>query len=132
MRLWRANNPERYQSNRKAYYEKNREKCIAAVRDWTSRNREHVRNKRFLRRYGLTPEAYQKLLASQNYCCAVCEQDMRTIPHGPQVDHNHVTKEVRGLLCILCNTGIGKFKESAELMRAAITYLEALRIKPTW
>lgn len=41
-----------------------------------------------------------------------------------QVDHNHETKQVRDLLCHSCNTGLGKFKDSVELLEAATQYLK--------
>jgi hypothetical protein len=39
------------------------------------------------------------------------------------VDHQHSTGRVRGLLCARCNTGIGLFDESVDLMGRAIKYL---------
>ena len=40
------------------------------------------------------------------------------------VDHNHVTGQIRGLLCTNCNLGIGNFKDKTELLKNAIKYLE--------
>jgi hypothetical protein len=40
------------------------------------------------------------------------------------VDHDHVTGHIRRLICAACNTGLGFFRESAELLRMAHEYLE--------
>jgi len=40
------------------------------------------------------------------------------------VDHCHVTGKLRGILCSNCNIGIGNLKDSTELLRKAILYLE--------
>lgn len=46
---------------------------------------------------------YEKLLATQEYCCRICEvhQDEYDMPF--HVDHCHETGKVRGLLCTVCN-----------------------------
>jgi hypothetical protein len=62
--------------------------------------------------------------------CAICDQPEGAIdPHSKKprklaVDHNHVTGAVRALLCTNCNTGLGRFDDSRELLRRAIAYLE--------
>lgn len=39
------------------------------------------------------------------------------------MDHDHVTGEVRGMLCPSCNNGLGLFKDSVVHLRNAISYL---------
>lgn len=43
------------------------------------------------------------------------------------LDHDHKTGELRGFLCGRCNTGIGQFKDSVELLEGAILYLNKKR-----
>lgn len=40
------------------------------------------------------------------------------------VDHDHETGEFRGILCSRCNTGLGLFLDSVEMLKKAIVYLE--------
>ena len=84
------------------------------------RNRRH-----FLKtRYGLTEEAYEKILAEQNGRCALCGTDKCLTGRNFAVDHDHTSGQVRALLCIKCNTGLGKFRDSPDLLRKAAEYLE--------
>lgn len=72
------------------------------------------------RDYGITLKKFDKMLIEQAGRCAICLTPMMR----PHVDHNHRTKEVRGLLCKSCNTGLGNFCDSPELLKHAIDYLE--------
>lgn len=125
MQEWRLKNWDAYQVKRKRYYTENREKCNAATRRWQQAHKERVRDNRFLRRYGLTPQQYSDLLTSQAGLCAICKCVLSAAAHGPQVDHCHESGNVRGLLCILCNTGLGKFREDPDMLRKALAYLES-------
>jgi recombination endonuclease VII len=40
------------------------------------------------------------------------------------LDHCHTKKMFRGWLCGHCNIGLGMFKDNADVLRRAITYLE--------
>jgi hypothetical protein len=76
-----------------------------------------------LRKYGLTGEQYEMLLASQNGACAICHGSP-PVGKSLNVDHDHDTGIVRGLLCTPCNTGLGFFKDRIRLLAAAIVYLQ--------
>ena len=64
-----------------------------------------------------------ELLARQHGRCAVCSTKDPVYAQGWHVDHNHATGFVRGILCHGCNIGIGLFRESPKLLRAAARYL---------
>src|SRR6266404_1578474 len=61
-----------------------------------------------LKRFGITLEEYDRLFELQLGGCAICKQ----ISGGKRlaIDHDHDTGEIRGLLCVSCNTAIGKLE----------------------
>lgn len=71
-------------------------------------------------RYNLTQAQYEELLSSQNNKCAICDSVFIKVPH---VDHDHTTGVVRGLLCGLCNRGIGSLRDDPLLIQNALSYL---------
>lgn len=90
-----------------------------AARQLSSR-KSHLKKK-----YGLTLEAWNNMLIAQNSCCAICKTHTDNCLHQQlSVDHDHTTGKVRALLCEQCNTALGKFKDSPELLREAADYVE--------
>lgn len=71
-----------------------------------------------LKKYGLSVEEFDVLVAAQKGACKICGKAARL-----HVDHNHTTGHVRGLLCRTCNIGLGHFNDRLDLLQAAITYL---------
>ena len=59
------------------------------------------------------------LVEKQGGLCAIC----RCKP-AIQVDHDHASGQVRGVLCDGCNGVLSAFRESEELLLRAIAYLE--------
>lgn len=70
------------------------------------------------RRYKIGQAEFDAMLAAQGGKCAICEA-----PNPEHVDHDHLSKEVRGILCFNCNTGLGHFKDNIANMHKSITYL---------
>lgn len=75
-------------------------------------------------KYGITPDEYDALLASQAGKCAICESTDHAATDW-QVDHDHVTGAIRGLLCRPCNVALGLMRDDVDRMRRAIDYLGA-------
>ena len=111
----------------KAYYHQHRLAIIAAVWQYTERNKEKLRAKVRERKYGITAEDCAVMVANQGGLCAICgrmEDDRGNGRNGTlSIDHDHTTGRHRGLLCTACNTGLGKFRDSPALLRKAEIYL---------
>lgn len=75
-------------------------------------------------RYGLTSEEYEALLASSDGGCHVCGS---LLPGNGRkrfdIDHDHATGKVRGLLCRRCNLSLAEGVTPATL-RLLADYLE--------
>jgi hypothetical protein len=81
-----------------------------------------ARNKYLLRKYGITIERYEEMLDGQGGRCAICLCRPRT--RVLAVDHDHLTGQLRGLLCGRCNHGLLQFaQEDITILKRAIEYL---------
>lgn len=86
--------------------------------------KEVQRERNLQRAFGIGVEEYNDLLKAQGNCCAICNKDESLFTRRLAVDHCHTTGKVRGLLCIYCNTALGKFEDNETLLQAAIEYLK--------
>lgn len=87
--------------------------------DVWSRSKDRQRESNLKRKYNLSLEQFDNLKTSQNNCCAICLQEVEL-----NVDHCHRTNKIRGLLCMECNTGIGKLGDTLEGVLRAVEYLK--------
>jgi hypothetical protein len=80
---------------------------------------------RTLAQYGLTIEAYNRLVAKQEGRCLICHGTPKVYSRL-MVDHDHKTDKVRGLLCETCNLllGYAHADDGPELLLSALEYLE--------
>ncbi len=116
MRAWRLRNKDtpEYKESQRLRNKKFRDSLTKEERSKRSR----ASNLKFF--YGLSLEDYDRMVEGQNGQCAICGE----VTDKLHIDHDHSTNKVRGLLCVLCNTALGKFKESKEILMQAIEYVE--------
>lgn len=79
--------------------------------------------------YKITKEEAIKLYSQTN--CEICNIDFSTTKKSGHIDHDHETGEIKGVLCVNCNSALGKFQESTELLQRAIKYLLRRSDTPT-
>lgn len=82
----------------------------------------HYRNK-----YGITIDDYNQLLEQQHGYCRLCSKHQSEFKRRLDVDHNHKTGKIRGLVCNGCNRTIGKYEnkqlKNKKLMKKIEIYL---------
>lgn len=141
---------ERYNARKRQNYAQDaewRKRVNEANRAWQLKNADRVNEERKLRRkndhvwreqqnakrrgrdqrddqlrtkYRITKADYDAMLVRQGGVCALCKKTSDKTLH---VDHCHATGAVRGLLCGMCNVGLGCFKDDKTLLKRAISYL---------
>ena len=77
-----------------------------------------------LNKYGFTPGMYEERLEQQGNVCAICKVDTPGGKGQFHADHDHNTKQPRGVLCHNCNVALGNFKDNPEILQSAIEYLK--------
>ena len=77
-------------------------------------------NRRGRFRGSISDEALSKLLLTPE--CVICGVDFSDRVKRT-VDHDHMTKIVRGVLCQHCNLGLGHFRDDPELLKHARVYI---------
>lgn len=65
------------------------------------------------------------MLERQDNACGICEVPF--IGHPPNIDHDHVTGEVRGILCNYCNRALGRLVDKPGRLDRVMAYLDAPR-----
>ncbi|WP_415923436.1 endonuclease domain-containing protein [Streptomyces sp. WI03-4A] len=96
--------------------------CKECAARWFQGNGLPKIRRQSAKRFGITESVWLEL---KERPCDVCgampgEGGGRGRHH---IDHCHETGAVRGVLCMGCNTGIGKLCDSPELLARAIHYL---------
>ena len=72
------------------------------------------------RHYDMTEAEFRERMSFQNGQCAICQKD---ISGSAQRDHCHTSGQWRGLLCNVCNWGLGHFRDDPMLLMKAAEYV---------
>jgi hypothetical protein len=89
--------------------------------------KDKVRERNMKESFGLTIAEYDKLVEIHQNGCAICRRPDKS-GRRLAVDHNHVTNEIRGLLCHNCNIALGLLEENETFILNMIEYLK----RTTW
>lgn len=89
----------------------------------------HTDARRLKQRYGITREELTRLKDEQSNLCKLCKVELVDVVGSrsrnmPNVDHNHKTGKVRGILCFRCNAAIGLLDEDIDRLTLAIEYIK--------
>lgn len=125
-RRYRLRHPETGRKASLRWTAKNRDRVRESTKKYTMTHRERARDRKLRRRYGITLEQYNQMLAMQGGVCAVCRRSQSAPLH---LDHDHDTKVIRGLLCRRCNRFIGLAHDDADILRAGAEYLDSQKEK---
>ena len=112
-------NPADKRASDKRYHERNREKRNAYGKTYRTTHKSSlmVSGRHKVRHYEKLEMAEQ-----QKWKCAICGDHIDELSKF-DVDHDHLTKQVRQLLCGPCNRLIGHARENSTIMHHAIHYL---------
>ena len=108
-------------------FTKNKVYCRQCVskqfKAWRLKNLDKIlkkdRIKHYTRTYGFTYEQAKKFVENRIGICEICKQESPLV-----VDHNHITKAIRGFICSFCNSLLGYSRESKEILQSTMIYLE--------
>ena len=84
--------------------------------------KRRVRKSQLWTKFRMTIDQYDKMLEEQKGVCAICNAQCIST-RQLAVDHCHKTGVIRGLLCMHCNQGLGKFRDNIDLLKQAVEYL---------
>ena len=117
---------EKRRIGRRQSYLKRKDTILAQERRYRVINPHSKRQIQYKRRYGITLEQFNEMVAAQGGRCAVCREEFKPAKKklAIHVDHCHDTLKVRGILCSRCNVGIGLLGDNVAGLQRAIDYLQ--------
>ncbi len=76
------------------------------------------------RRHGRKPngKSREEILATQHGQCAICSQPV-SFGYNAHIDHDHTTREIRGILCHVCNIRLPIIEDDKGWLDDAKRYL---------
>lgn len=115
---WQKKDPQYRAKESKRWREKDPKRFKARHRDQNYRAK-----------YGLRLVEVKALWEAQGGLCAICKEPTAFGGKGgARLDHDHVTNEVRGILCNRCNCGLGQFRDNPSLLAAAVEYIVKYKV----
>lgn len=120
---WREDNKEAHVAKIKEWRLNNVSRVQEANKKWRLNNKDREKNTRLLRRYGISLAERDALIEGQLGLCALC----KTTPLQPNkchVEHDHVSKQVRGITCDRCNRLLAALGDN---LQSAVAWFEKIK-----
>jgi hypothetical protein len=95
----------------KENYQKTKKRRIEYAREYRKKYPERTRATNWKSKYGISTHDFYSMLNDQDGKCAICSRTMNDYGKIFCVDHDHLTGEIRGLLCDPCNYGLGFYEK---------------------
>ncbi len=121
---YKKKNKEKILRYNKEYKEENKEDLSKYAKEYKKENKEKISIAYRFRKYGLTDEAFRKMLSVQNNLCYICGLPFTTGKHKLTIDHDHATGKVRKLLHSQCNLLLGVLENNRDLLVKIQIYLK--------
>src|SRR5882724_7640529 len=107
-------NKENQRAYQKRWIAENKEHCQQYLKDYRKRFPEKLKAKQkreIITRHGITIFDYEFMLSQCDGQCPICNTPWGTdYSSRPNIDHDHDTGKVRGILCTNCNKAEGYLK----------------------
>lgn len=137
-RCW-ADRQQKYEAARKArnpnIVAERRAQVKLRMASWTTERKVTDARRRYghwlLRTYDISIDEYEMLLILQDYRCKICHTEQPRGRGAFHLDHCHISKTVRGILCTECNMMLGLAKDNTQVLKNAIEYLSQTTKEPT-
>lgn len=86
-------------------------------------NKDKIKGHKLKSLYGISIADKQKMYENQKGKCAICNKNMPLVGNDCNIDHNHKTGQIRGLLCRSCNNHLA-YIEDEMFFLCAMEYLK--------
>jgi nitrate/TMAO reductase-like tetraheme cytochrome c subunit len=118
--------PEKFKQNSKNYRDNNKEKLKETRNLIDKKTKTQITRKKYLLNtlYNISSDEYDRMFENQNGACNICKRHQSNFKKALSADHDHNTGRVRGLLCDLCNRGIGFLKDNILFLENAIRHIK--------
>ena len=112
--------------------EQNRLKALEVSKQWYLKNPERHRvaslKSHLKKKYNMTIEEFEALKKEQGNRCLICKK-VFILSSQTHIDHDHLTKEVRGILCTRCNFIVGMVEKESDIVMKAVKYVKRNTLK---
>lgn len=104
-------------------------KCVICFVEFTPQERLRFNHSKFHQIRNdegslLSLKDYNRAFQIQSGRCLGCSKHQSELKQSLCVDHDHVTRKFRGLLCSNCNCALGLAKDNMKILKSLATYLK--------